>query len=439
MHAGYLLENNGTRLLFDPIFENPFSVNAHAYPSVNFDLDKLHDETFTAVFISHHHDDHCSLESLDHLPRSTPLYLYCEHPAMFAWLGQMGFQQVYPLTLDTAVLLGNFSVTPRAAVERDVDCLFEISCAGLNILNVVDAAIEPKIVDSLSKTSWDMVLWPFQIMRERDVLSPARFPLTDFVWPEEWPQQLKKLKPRYVVPSACQFIHEEWSWYRQAFFPVSYKMFTRFVNELLPESEVQRMNPGQAVSLSSQSLHHTEPLAWVHPLGEQNVDYEFNPQATWSSTADIACHFPPLNESQKQRLLHFCRSEIAQRFYDIGPSADLYFQKKRMWCLSIYDHAGTSENFYYIVQDENMQLTESATLPLAWHTQIPAHKLHSALENGETLTSLYIRVNEETFDKKIEEDLDSVDIMEDPLIRVLYTGIFAGYQQAQLRRAKRIL
>jgi hypothetical protein len=43
--------------------------------------------------------------------------------------------------------------------------------------------------------------------------------------------------------------------------------------------------------------------------------------------------------------------------------------------------------------------------PLAWTTEIPAAKLYAALELGESLTSMYMRINDTVFDADTERDL----------------------------------
>ena len=103
LHAGYVFESQGTQLLFDPIFENPFSRNCHAFPSVSFDLDRIGQLTPDAIFISHFHDDHCSFDSLQLLPRATPVYLYCLFDELFVMLRELGFTNVQPLAVDVPV------------------------------------------------------------------------------------------------------------------------------------------------------------------------------------------------------------------------------------------------------------------------------------------------------------------------------------------------
>lgn len=53
-----------------------------------------------------------------------------------------------------------------------MDSMFQIKAVGLNVLNVVDSWIDPTALIELAHDApWDMVLWPFQTMREIEVLS----------------------------------------------------------------------------------------------------------------------------------------------------------------------------------------------------------------------------------------------------------------------------
>ena len=69
-------------------------------------------------------------------------------------------------------------------------------------------------------------------------------------------------------------------------------------------------------------------------------------------------------------------------------------------------------------------------------TEITAFKLWSALNCGESLTSLYMRVNGNRQSDKIEKQLQTADPIEDPLIKCLYNGLFAGYQKYQLDKIR---
>jgi hypothetical protein len=434
LHAGYVFECAGARIAFDTIFENPFSRNCHAFPDVRFDLDQIRRQRFDAVFISHFHDDHCSFESLDLLDRSTPLYVYCIFDELFDMVRQLGFSQVNALRLNDPVGVGPFCVTPREAMDADVDSMFQVQAAGMNVLNVVDSWIDDSTLAQLvSEGPWDMVLWPFQTMREIEVLAPSRAAAAPPSLPEEWIAQLRSLAPRYIVPSSCQFLQEPWSWYNRAFFPVSYAMFAREVAAALPQSQVVRLNPSASVTLDASSLRPAQPLSWVIPVGEQDVDYAYQGHATAPRTADIARRFGALTEMQRARVLDYCRMGLLEKYGAVEAASD-YFEQPRIWQLSIYDHAGAVTHFRYRLEPDGTASADSGSEQPGWITEIPAAKLYAALEQGESLTSMYVRINDTVFDEETELALAQVDVVDDPLIRCLFSDTFGAYQKAQLRR-----
>ena len=434
LHAGYVFSCAGVEIAFDPIFENPFSRNCHAFPSVRFDVAAIRRQRFDAVFISHYHDDHCSLDSLDLLPRDTPIYLYCLFEELFAMLRALGFAQVHQLRTNEPVTVGPFKVTPRVALDADVDSMFQISADGRNILNVVDAWIAPDVVDQLASLGpWDMVLWPFQTMRELDVLSPSRAAPGAPELPEEFIEQLRLLSPRYVVPSSCQFVQESWSWYNNFMFPITYAQFQREVEQALPASQVLRLNPSVAVEFAGDALVPAAPLEWVIPVGEQDVDFEYDPARAVPHTADIARRLDPLDAGQSALVTRFCEHGLAARFRVMEPSDSPYFDRARMWCLKVYDHAGVPTSYHYRVCGNSIDPVDGEQVS-GWLTEVPAAKLFGALERGEALTSMYLRVNDAVFDPATEAQLGDAEVVEDPLIRCLFNGVFGAYQAGQLAR-----
>ncbi|WP_440964400.1 MBL fold metallo-hydrolase [Massilia sp. GER05] len=433
LHAGYVFACEGTRIAFDTIFENPFSRNCHAFPDVRFDAALIRRQRFDAVFISHFHDDHCSLESLDLLDRATPLYIYCLFDELFDMVRELGFTRVHALQLDVPVDVGPFRVVPREAMDAEVDSMFQVRAAGLNVLNVVDSWIDDAALARLvAEKPWDLVLFPFQTMREIEVLAPTRAEPAPPALPEEWLEQLQALDPRFVVPSSCQFQLEPWSWYNRAFFPISYARFTAEVQAVLPRARVVRMDPSVSMQLDADGLRAAPPLDWVIPVGAQDVDYMYEGNADAPPTADIARHFPALTADQWTRVLDFCRTGLADRYAALDDESE-YFDGPRVWQLSIHDHAGEVTRFRYRLSPGSADPVDDDG-PLGWTTGIPAAKLYAALELGESLTSLYMRINDAVFDADTERDLAQADVIEDPLIRCLFSEGFGAYQRAQLRR-----
>ncbi|NML60178.1 MBL fold metallo-hydrolase [Massilia sp. RP-1-19] len=435
LHAGYVFECDGTRIAFDPIFENPFSKNCHAFPDVRFDHEQIRQERFDAVFISHFHDDHCSLESLDLLDRSTQIHMYCLFDELFDMVKALGFVNLHKLETNLAVTVGPFEVIPREALDSDVDSMFQVRAGGMNVLNVVDSWISPvALADLANESPWDMVLWPFQTMREIEVLAPSRADAASPELPTEWLDQLKVLNPRFVVPSSCQFTQEPWSWYRHRFFPITYARFQLEIERALPGASVVRLNPSVSVVLDQNSLQAAESLPWVLPVGEQDVDYRYDSTVQPPHTAEIAAHFHALTPDEARLVLDYCRTGLLEKYETMELPEDSFFEKPRIWRLSIYDKAGARTDFHYRVEGDSIALLDGAAAPLGWTTEVPASKLHTALTQGEALTSMYMRINDTVFDADIDEEIDSAESVDDPLIRCLFNDVFGAYQAAQLRR-----
>ncbi|MFZ3231221.1 MAG: MBL fold metallo-hydrolase [Pseudobdellovibrio sp.] len=443
LHAGYVFECNETKIAFDPIFENPFSRNCYAFPNILFDQEKIIKLDFAAVFISHFHDDHCSFESLNLLNKNTPIYVYCVFEELFSLIKELGFKKVYSLTIDESIQINSIEIIPRRALDSEVDSMFHIKAAGLNVLNVVDSWIDTTTLNELAHMeAWDMILWPFQTMREIEVLAPSRVPknceLTNEL-PKEWIEQLKILNPKYIVPSSCQFIQESWSWYNQAFFPITYKQFQLEIEAALPNTKVIRMNPSVAIELNQISLQYQPPLDWIHPIGDQNVDYTYSSDITPPTTAEISRNFSPLNKEQTEIVFNYCHTGLLKKYASLDASDEPYFKKNRHWQLSIYDHEGIVTKFSYQLRANTIEKINSTDQHLAWTTEVPISKLYAALMLGESLTSMYMRINDITFDTSIESEINSVECVEDPLIRCLFNGSFGAYQIAQLKRIKTLV
>jgi len=270
------------------------------------------------------------------------------------------------------------------------------------------------------------VLWPFQTMREIDVIAPSRAQGGAPVLPEEWPEQLQALAPRYVVPSSCQFVQEPWSWYNHALFPITYRQFADEVSAWLPGAAVVRLNPSVSVELTPQGLAPSAPLPWVLPVGEQDVDYAYDADITPPPTSEIARHFAPLSAEHTALALDYCRTGLLEKYRDMELTPDSYFETPCIWQLSVYDHEGVAQRFRYRIHGDDIALAGDEEAP-TWMTEIPIAKLYAGLALGESLTSMYMRVNGAPPD---------ADIVDDPLIRCLFNDAFGAYQSAQLKRIK---
>lgn len=437
LHAGYIFECEGVRVLFDPLFENPFSRNCFAFPPIRFDTKKIQEQKFDAVFISHYHDDHCSFESLNLLSLETPLYIYCWHEELIDWLKEFGFKNVYQLHLNETTSVGPFEIITRQALDADVDSIFHIRAEELNVLNVVDSWIGEETMQKLaSLAGWDLVLWPFQTMREIEVLSPLRAPPAQRNIPHEWIAHLQTLSPRFLVPSSCQFKFEDWSWYNQFFFPISYAGFTEQVSAVLPQTKIIRLDPGDVFVLDQKSFEKQSELEWVEKIKSESDDYDYVESVTPTATAEIAQRLPGLNAAEKMRITDYLTLDILHRYSILPQSEELFFQKTVSWKLRVFDEKGLVTDYDYQLQGQEMRLVDQPLGDRVWTTEVPAYTLYRAIEEGESLTAMYIRINPQLMSESLESELAMADVMEDPLVRSLFNGIFGSYQLAQFERLR---
>ena len=305
--------------------------------------------------------------------------------------------------------------------------------AGLG--NVVDSWIGPETLAQLAAFApWDMVLWPFQTMREIAVIAPSQAQPGPVELPDDWVPQLRALAPRYIVPSSCQFVQEDWSWYNHAMFPITYRRFADEIGAALPEAHIFRLDPSTSVLLDAHGVTPATPLPWVIPVGPQDVDFDYRPEAPPPATADIARRFAPLGDADAALVLDFCRHGLLERYRDMELPEDSYFQQPRLWRLSLYGHNGAATVLHYRTHGDLIDLVPDTDEAPGWTTEVPLVKCHAALVLGESLTSMYMRINDGPFDAEARAELDEADIVDDPLIRCLFNVAVGAYQAAQLER-----
>jgi hypothetical protein len=267
------------------------------------------------------------------------------------------------------------------------------------------------------------------------VLSPARAAPFEGL-PEEFITQLQALNPRIVVPSSCQFVQEPWSWYNHAMFPVTYARFEHEVRAALPHTSVLRLNPSVSVVLDADGVTAAAQLPWVIPEGPQDLDFDYRPAQTAPSTAEIAGHFAALDGAAWERARQYCTAGLLDKYRAMELEEGGYFDSPRIWRLSLYDAGGDAAEFHYRVHGDEIALLASAPVELDWTTELPAVKLIAALESGESLTSMYVRINDRRFSPAVEAQLADAEVVDDPLIRCLFNGVFGAYQAAQLARLR---
>ena len=112
-HATLLIEMGGLTLLTDPNFDPKLGKILPRVSAPGIALDKL--PKLDAVLVTHAHADHLSFDSLDRLPRSTPVFA---PPPVAAWLNRLGYGHVKSLPAGEELRLGPLRVNAAVATHR---------------------------------------------------------------------------------------------------------------------------------------------------------------------------------------------------------------------------------------------------------------------------------------------------------------------------------
>jgi len=439
LHAGYIFDDGKTCIAFDPIFENPFSYNCYAHPSVKFDLKCIPHLKIDAIFISHYHDDHFSLQSLQYFDRQIPIYLYAENQMFFDLLRELGFSSVHQIKTHDTIKINDFEIVAWPALETEVDTIFQIKNKNTNILNVVDSWIDWDTHRNLCQISWDLILWPFQVMREKEVLSPSRLKFENNTFPEVWVDQISQLNPRFIVPSSCQFRFENWSWYNHHFFAISYLEFSNLISKHSKNTQVIKFDPGQSFIFDSKGLSEAKSIEWITLEKSDDYEYKLNTLFEPMHTSSIARYLPALDDSAAFVVKNYCMNivpDLLKNKLSLYTEENYWNTQTKYWKLIIYDSLGKETEYIYQINANQVLVNKQNSKQTDWLTEIAEFKLYSAIVNHESLISLYIRINDVIFDQNIEKELVGVDLMEDPLLQCLYGSDIAQYQKSQLMQIK---
>lgn len=440
-HAGYQIKSAEALILIDPLLESQFSVNVESFPLITFDLDQIKLLSIDAIFISHIHDDHLSLTSLNQLNRQISIYLYSPiHSRIFSLIKSLGFINVFPLEVFTSYEVKDIKVQIWPALENDIDCVLSIHSCDTHILNVVDAWLPSGILPQLQRYNWDLVLWPFQYMRELNVLSPDRFKqCIQSILPEHV-EQLTKLQMSYLVMSSCQIKMQGDSWLNQHYFSLSYRQFMDQLQPLLSKTKIIKLNPGQGIGgFGTAEVGSRVALNYLSLLTpDAESEYFFNPLLVAPSLATLSPGMGQLSIAEKLFLQNFIKYALSNLLNLLKWDAESLFMAEQFtWQLITYDQRGNATSYYFIRARNEFYLSSSPPTSVDWVTEIAETRGYQALTKGYPLTCLNLQIARAPLSKRGEAYLqEAYQLMEDPLIKVLYTANplrFFDFQYAQIR------
>ncbi|EIY6180527.1 MBL fold metallo-hydrolase [Vibrio parahaemolyticus] len=155
-HQSWLIECNGTKLLVDPVltesFGNSLDVTFLVYPPRIVNTCYLHD--VDAIYLSHEHLDHFSLDSLNLLPRSIVVFVgYLMPDCVNEAITQLGFE-VIKLPPYSPISLKGIKITIYPAPINTV--FWEKRVGGLVIDDLISSdsiyiAVDATISDDLAR------------------------------------------------------------------------------------------------------------------------------------------------------------------------------------------------------------------------------------------------------------------------------------------------
>lgn len=439
-HAGYQIQSPLALIWMDPILDNNFSVNVESYPQIKFEDSGVHHFPVEAVVISHIHDDHLSLTSLNKLKRNVAIYIYSPlYLKVIYLIKSLGFKEVYAIEPFESFNIKDIEIKVWPALDNEVDCLLSFHSQGFNILNVVDSWIPAGIINRLARTIWDLVLWPFQYLRESEVLSPDRFnQVSHSILPEHL-EQLSELTIYNLVMSSCQFRMQGSSWLNHKFFSLSYAQFASQLNDCCPKINIINLLPGQGLFfLPKQVVSWAASLGFISILAEQGSnDYYFDPYIKVPLMSQLASQLGSL-DLQEELFLHlYIRHSLPETLTSLEwEKGSLFCEPLFTWQLLIYDHQGRAQSFFMMSDQGKFCLTEAVSNP-DWVTEVSAARFYQALTKGFPLTSLYLQIARQPLSSRGESYLkEPYQLFNDPLVKALYTPNplkYFDYEYAQIR------
>ncbi len=279
-------------LLCDPWFLNMpvYNFSTWKFPAAVIPPEKVV-EGVDYVYITHTHEDHFHIPSINHIPRDTPILLanYANHPSLRAHtiervLRELGFANIRRLAPWEPYLLGGItpftsvpSATSRAHDWENSGFVIEHpDCVLLNMNdNLSDEALCAEIVER-----WPEIDIAF-IQSVGVSMYPGCYRMTEHEMREEAAKRkigladqrrmMDLIRPRRVAPFAGDFC-----WLDEAYFHNNWanrgtpELFNAFIEQDYADRDVEvvTMLPSDTWSVASGHTRHHPPIDWDNYLDE---------------------------------------------------------------------------------------------------------------------------------------------------------------------------
>lgn len=332
-HQGWLLSTGSTHVLVDPLLTEAFGHGGHlgrVYPPRRIETSAL--PPIDAVILTHEHDDHFDVPSLDRIDRRIPIHLSSRSSsAAHALLRSMGFS-VVPLVPQTRVEIGGMVVHAFAADHRrgggdelDVVPLFVRAGDG-SMLTSVDVAPTDAMLDAVASHGGPAI-WCYAHNLTSSTFADA---LGSAVRDDDAAlvagaarRRYERVASRAGVPGATLVCGGGWSfpeprtWLNRAVFPID---ATRVAQMLQPHAPgpVVAPEPGQTWEARDGVVQAIERAPYVAlPPREQWPDRTWSPDVRHPQRYAPATGRTDLSDAERIRLVAAV-ADLA-RFWFTGP------------------------------------------------------------------------------------------------------------------------
>jgi len=314
-HACLKISGEFGTLLCDPWFLNEpvYNLSTWKFPAAVIPPDELVSGV-DYLFISHSHEDHFHIPSIDHIDRNVTVLLpaYESHPSLRAhtterMMRELGFHRIKRVKGWETVMLGGvtpFTFIPAADTRQHdwENAGFVLAHPDATILNLNDNVNDAALCQEI-KRRWPVI--DLALVQAGGVtMFPGCFKLSDAemkaaadarkVTFNEQRRVLDIIKPTAIAPFAADFC-----WLDERLFHCNWanrttpKLFTAFANGEFPETEVVLLLPSDVWTKSGGVRKNHPGVDWDDMLGEiRKLQQRFRPKLeaiqTWLRDSDFS-------------------------------------------------------------------------------------------------------------------------------------------------------
>lgn len=265
-HAGYFVSSKKTKLLLDPIFFNDWLEFLTLNPRVDFNFSQIKNLKPDAVVISHFHNDHFCLRSLNLVSREALIVYPRGCQTIPYWLKMIGFKNFKELGTGEMFKIGDIEIEATISHISGVHEMgMYIQKGKTKVLNLVDTIVSKEDVKDIvrRKGQPSASFCFYQPLRETQVLKrnfSASFPRKKY---QSLLEIVEEMPESIIVPSACSWAYKFEPELNHWMFPVTEEKFCHDVKKRFPHTKPKILAPGEGLIFDNGNLRNIQCLSWV--------------------------------------------------------------------------------------------------------------------------------------------------------------------------------